>query len=147
MEKHSNHLSSALIKATACAFLSMGCLPMMAEAGSLGTDAVAMVQQQVSLNGTVLDANGDPIIGANVMEKGTTNGTITDFDGKFTLSVSRRATLVISYIGYKTLEVPASQAKGGKLEVTLAEDSEALEEVVVIGYGTQKKADVTSAVA
>ncbi len=148
MEKTSNHVfGSALIKATACAFLSMGCLPVWAETGSMGTDAVEVVQQTVNLRGTVKDANGEPIIGANVMEKGTTNGTITDFDGNFTLSVSRKSSLIISYIGYKTIEVPAAQAKSGKLEVTLQEDSEALEEVVVIGYGTQKKADVTSAVA
>ena len=147
MERHSNHLNSALIKAVSCAFLSMGCLPIMAETGSMGTDVVAMVQQQVNLRGTVKDANGEPIIGANVLEKGTTNGIITDFDGNFTLSVSKNATLVISYIGYKTIEIPASQAKGGKLDIVLTEDSEALEEVVVIGYGTQKKADVTSAVA
>ena len=145
MERHSNHLNSALIKAVSCAFLSMGCLPMMAETSSLGSDVVAMVQQQVNLRGTVKDANGEPIIGANVLEKGTTNGIITDFDGNFTLSVSKNATLVISYIGYKTIEIPASQAKGGKLDIVLTEDSEALEEVVVIGYGTQKKADVTSA--
>ena len=147
MERHSNHLNSALIKAVSCVFLSMGCLPMMAETSSLGSDVVAMVQQQVNLRGTVKDANGEPIIGANVLEKGTTNGIITDFDGNFTLSVSKNATLVISYIGYKTIEIPASQAKGGKLDIVLTEDSEALEEVVVIGYGTQKKADVTSAVA
>ncbi|MBO5015933.1 MAG: carboxypeptidase-like regulatory domain-containing protein, partial [Bacteroidaceae bacterium] len=148
MEKTSNHVfGSALIKATACAFLSMGCLPVWAETGSMGTDAVEVVQQTVNLRGTVKDANGEPIIGANVMEKGTTNGTITDFDGNFTLSVSRKSSLIISYIGYKTIEVPAAQAKSGKLDVTLQEDSEALEEVVVIGYGTQKKADVTSAVA
>lgn len=72
MEKTSNHVfGSALIKATACAFLSMGCLPVWAETGIWGTDAVEVVQQTVNLRGTVKDANGEPIIGANVMEKGT----------------------------------------------------------------------------
>lgn len=81
------------------------------------------------------------------MEKGTSNGTITDFDGNFTLNVSPNATLVISYIGYKTQEIPVSQAKAGRLEVTLREDSEVMDEVVVIGYGTQRKGDVTSAIS
>jgi len=148
MEKHANRFfGGALVKATACAFLSLGFMPVMAETLSPETDAIEAVQQQTSIRGTVKDATGEPIIGANVLEKGTTNGVITDFDGNFELSVSNNATLVISYIGYKTIEIPASQAKGGKLDVTLQEDSEALEEVVVIGYGTQKKADVTSAVA
>ena len=148
MEKHANRFfGGALVKATACAFLSLGFMPVMAETLSPETDAIEAVQQQTAIRGTVKDATGEPIIGANVLEKGTTNGVITDFDGNFELSVSKNATLVISYIGYKTIEVPASQAKGGKLDVTLQEDSEALEEVVVIGYGTQKKADVTSAVA
>ena len=99
MEKH--RFFSVALKATACAFLSMGFLPTMAETGSTGLDAVEVVQQQTSLRGTVKDANGEPIIGANVLEKGTTNGVITDFDGNFTLSVSRNATLVVSYIGSK----------------------------------------------
>lgn len=81
------------------------------------------------------------------MEKGTSNGTITDFDGNFTLNVSPNATLVISYIGYKTQEIPVSQAKAGRLEVTLREDSEVMDEVVVVGYGTQRKATLTGSVS
>lgn len=80
------------------------------------------------------------------MEKGTTNGTITDFDGNFSLNVSAKAVLQISYIGYKTQEIPASQLKAGAT-ITLKEDTEVMDEVVVIGYGTQRKGDVTSAIA
>ena len=72
-----------------------------------------VVQQGHQINGVVIDKNGEPIIGANIMEKGTSNGTITDFDGKFTLNVSNKATLVISYIGYTTQEIAASKATGG----------------------------------
>ena len=94
----------------------------------------------------VKDKKGEPIIGANIMEKGTTNGTITDFDGKYTLKVkSAQSVLTISYIGYKTQEIPVGN--GGKKDITLQDDSELMDEVVVIGYGTQRKGDVTSAVA
>ena len=92
--------------------------------------------QKVSITGVVKDAAGESIIGASVIEKGTTNGTITDFDGKFTLNVSNKATLVISYIGYTTQEIAASKATGGTLTVTLVEDTEMMDEVVVVGYGT-----------
>ena len=94
-------------------------------------------------SGVVIDqATGEPIIGASVLEKGTTNGTITDFDGNFSLDVADGATLEISYVGY------ASQAvsSGENLKVLLSEDSELLEEVVVTGYTTQRKADLTGAV-
>lgn len=80
------------------------------------------------------------------MEKGTTNGTITDFDGNFSLNVAANAVLQISYIGYKTQEIPASQLKAGAV-ITLKEDTEVMDEVVVIGYGTQRKGDVTSAIS
>ena len=80
------------------------------------------------------------------MEKGTSNGTITDFDGNFSLNVSAKSVLQISYIGYKTQEIPVSQLKAGAV-ITLKEDTEVMDEVVVIGYGTQRKGDVTSAIA
>ena len=80
------------------------------------------------------------------MEKGTTNGTITDFDGKYTLKVKNaKSILVVSYIGYQTQEIPVGN--GGKKDITMQDDSELMDEVVVIGYGTQRKGDVTSAVA
>lgn len=99
--------------------------------------------QKQTITGRIIDINNEAIIGASILEKGTTNGTITDFDGKFSLEVSSKATLVISYIGYKTQEIKASP----NMEVTLSEDNEVLEEVVVIGYGTVKKRDVTTAVS
>ena len=99
---------------------------------------------QVSVKGTVVDQAGEPIIGANVLEAGTTNGTVTDFDGNFTLSVKRiGADLTISYIGYVSQTVKAAK----DMKVTLAEDSEALEEVVVVGYGTTKRKNFTGSVS
>lgn len=100
--------------------------------------------QDLSVKGNVTDTKGEPIIGASVVIKGnTTQGTITDFDGQFTLNVPANSTLVISYIGYVTQEVPAKSA----IKVVLKEDNEMLDEVVVIGYGTQRKGDVTSAIS
>jgi len=96
-----------------------------------------------TVTGEVLDSNGEPLIGATVMLKGSTDGVATDFDGKFTLKAPVGATIVISYIGYKTLEV---KYDGQPITVTLAEDTEMLDEVVVVGYGTQKKATMTGAV-
>lgn len=105
----------------------------------LSTESVQAVRQNptVKISGKVLDASGEPVIGASVIEKGTTNGTVTDIDGNFTLNVSSaQAQLEISYIGYKT-QVLKSQA-GKLMAVTLSEDTEILEEVVVVGYGTMK---------
>lgn len=105
---------------------------------------VQAVMQAVTVKGTVVDANGEPVIGASVLMKGTTNGTITDIDGNFTLSNVNPGILVVSYIGYKTQEI---QVKGGApVKIVLKEDSEVLEEVVVVGYGTQKKSSLTGAV-
>ena len=98
-----------------------------------------------NISGRVVDEKGEPIIGASVMEKGTTNGTITGIDGDFSLNMSSNGTLVVSFVGYKTQEV---QVKGQKqLQVVLSEDAEMLDEVVVIGYGTMKKSDLTGAVS
>lgn len=119
---------------------------MAAYAESVDAPVVESVLQQKAISGKVVDSKGESIIGANVMEKGTTNGTITDFDGNFSLNVSAKAVLQISYIGYKTQEIPASQLKAGAT-ITLKEDTEVMDEVVVIGYGTQRKGDVTSAIA
>jgi TonB-linked SusC/RagA family outer membrane protein len=97
------------------------------------------------VTGTVVDATGEAIIGANIMEKGTTNGIISDVDGKFTLTVKDNAVLQISYVGYATQEVAVGNRT--TLQITLAEDTQALEEVVVVGYGTQKKVNLTGAVS
>lgn len=138
--------SRAFVKVSACVVLSAGCLPMATYAESVGAPVVETVLQQKAISGKVVDSKGESIIGANIMEKGTTNGTITDFDGKFSLNVSAKAILQVSYIGYKSQEIPVSQLKAGAV-ITLREDTEVMDEVVVIGYGTQRKGDVTSAIA
>lgn len=108
--------------------------------------AVQMVQQQKqSVSGVVKDSTGEPVIGANIREKGNpSNGTITDIDGNFSIKVNPDATLEISFIGYKTVEVKA--VAGKPLNVILKDDSEMLEEVVVVGYGTMRKKDLTGSV-
>lgn len=106
---------------------------------------MCMFAQQITVQGVVKDQTGETVIGASVMEKGTTNGTITGIDGDFSLNMSSNGTLVVSFVGYKTQEV---QVKGQKqLQVVLSEDAEMLDEVVVIGYGTMKKSDLTGAVS
>lgn len=103
------------------------------------------IAQNITVKGIVKDNLGESVIGANVTEKGTTNGMITDLDGNFSLTVQKNATLVISYIGYVTQEIAI---KGNtNLNIILKEDSKALEEVVVIGYGTARKSDVTGSIA
>ena len=105
--------------------------------------SLAQTQQQSRLiRGRVLDANGEPVIGANVVQKGTTNGVITDVDGNFSLQLPTGAVLQISYIGYHPQEVTVSNAKTDYV-IQLAEDSQNLDEVVVIGYGTARKIDLT----
>ena len=105
---------------------------------------VNFVQQEKKLiSGVVVDKNGDPIIGANVIEKGTTNGTITDLDGHFSLSVSKNSVLVVSYIGYLDQEI---SSLNNLSRIVLVEDSKLLDEVVVVGYGTMKKSDLTGSV-
>lgn len=92
----------------------------------------------------VTDNYGEPIIGANIVVKGTTNGTVTDFDGNFSLEVPASATLTISYIGYLTKEIPVGN--NSRIAVKLVEDTQSLDEVVVVGYGVQKKSDLTGSV-
>lgn len=112
------------------------------------TSETTSIQQNSSykVTGVVSDTNGEPIIGASVVEKGTSNGTITDLDGKFTIEVNAGATLNISYIGYKNQEVKVDR-NGLSLKLTLKEDTETLDEVVVVGYGTVRKADLAGSVA
>lgn len=106
----------------------------------------AIHAQQVSVKGTVISATDQfPVIGASVIEKGTTNGTITDMDGNFSLSVANGAIIQISYIGFVTQEIPADGKTN--LEIILKENTQALSEVVVTGYSSQKKADLTGAVS
>ena len=104
--------------------------------------SVQSVQQTKKVSGTVVDATG-PVIGASIMEKGTSNGTVTDLDGNYSLSVGPNATLVVTYVGFKTYEVRVGNES--RIDVTLEEDNTNLDEVVVIGYGTQKKKLLTGA--
>lgn len=100
-------------------------------------------QQRKRITGSVIDENGEPIIGANVVVKGTTNGTITDIDGSFSLDIEPGSLLHISYIGYNSLDIKGEDG----LSIRMKEDSQALDEVVVVGYGTMKKRDLTGSVS
>lgn len=102
-------------------------------------------QQSNTVTGVVVDANGEPIIGANVVVKGTTNGTITDIDGRFSLEAPGNAVLSISYIGYNAQDVKIGNRSS--IKIALKEDTQKLDEVIVVGYGTQKKSDLTGAVS
>ena len=108
--------------------------------------AISAYAQELTLNGTVLDENNQPLTGAGVMVKGTTNGEVTDLDGKFTIWLNKKGVdITVSYIGYKTYEF----RYGGQDNITirLEPDTELLEEIVVVGYGTMKKSDLTGSVA
>lgn len=113
---------------------------------SKSRDAIAAAQLQTHvLTGRIVDNNGEAIIGANVVVKGTTNGTVTDIDGNFSIEADPNSVLNISYIGYLSKEIVVGNQK--TINVVLLEDTKTLDEVVVIGYGTQKKADLTGSVA
>ena len=108
-------------------------------------DNITVTQQQKKISGVVKDKDGVPVIGANILVKGTTNGTITDMDGRFSLDIPNNAILQVSYIGYKTQEIVVGNQTS--LNIRLREDTEALDEVVVVAYGTQKARSVTGAVS
>lgn len=104
--------------------------------------SVQAFAQAIVVNGTVVEKDGEPIIGANVLIKGTTNGAITDLDGNFTLNAQQGDILVISFIGYKNQELPAS----ANMKITLHEDTEILDDVIVIGYATGSQRTVSGAI-
>lgn len=106
---------------------------------------VNVYAQQHALNGKVLDGNGEPLIGVSIQVKNTPRGTITDFNGNFSVEVISGETLIISYIGYLQQEIAITNQK--TLNVTMAEDSQTLDEVVVVGYGSQSKRKVTTAIS
>lgn len=119
-------------------------LPALAASSTAGTN-LAIQQQDQKLKGQVIDATtGEPVIGVNVLVKGTTNGTITDIDGKYELNAPAGAILQISFIGYKTVEIAATTSEQ---TIKLHEDTETLDEVVVVGYGVQKKESLTGAMS
>ena len=139
--------SPILLKST-LPILAFSLLPMpevMAENVSSIDDNISTTQQQKKISGVIRDKDGVPIIGANVLVKGTTNGTITDMNGRFSLDVPNGAVLQISYIGYRTQEIVIGNQTS--LNIRLHEDTEALDEVVVVAYGTQKARSVTGAVS
>lgn len=133
-----------LLTAVAICALFLGSSNLMAtQTASTGTHEVLEQMQSIPVAVTVVDSKGEPVIGANVIEKGTTNGGITDLDGKFKMNVKPGATIQVSFVGYTTQEVKAAAT----LRVVLKEDTELLDEVVVVGYGSQKKVNLTGAVA
>lgn len=133
------NFGSKVLLVGACFMFGMGGAPLLHAAS---VDEAQIVQQMKRVSGTVTDESG-PIIGANVVEKGTANGTITDIDGNFSLEVQPGATLVVSFIGYVSQEIEVGSRT--TINVELAEDVEVLDEVVVVGYGTMKKKLVTGA--
>ncbi|NLO72242.1 MAG: SusC/RagA family TonB-linked outer membrane protein [Porphyromonadaceae bacterium] len=107
---------------------------------------IAQQSQSVTVSGTVSDQNGDPLIGASILEQGTNNGIISDNNGRFRLNVrSSQSVLVVSYVGFATREIPVGSNR--QIDITLTEDARLVDEIVVIGYGTQRKGDVTSAIS
>ncbi len=133
-----------IMKSSAFFLLSCTFHPVWAESNV--QNMILRTAQDNHITGTIVDANGEPIIGANITVKGTTNGTITDFDGNFTLiGVKSSDVLQVSFIGYATQEISIGNKK--TFSITLKEDAERLDEVVVIGYGTVKRRDLTGSVA
>ena len=112
---------------------------------SKASEVSQQVIKEKKITGHVRDKNGEAIIGGNILVKGSSIGTITDMDGAYSLKVPENAILVVSFIGYKTKEVPVGRQN--VINIVLSDNQEVLDEVVVIGYGTQKKADLTGAVA
>lgn len=114
-------------------------------ASNLIPDYESVLQKQKTITGTITDINGESVIGASIIVKGTATGTVTNLEGKFSLSIPENSTIEISYIGYKTKTIKTD--KRNEYFIKLAEDTETLDEVVVVGYGTKKKIHLTGAVA
>lgn len=106
----------------------------------------AVTQQTIKVKGQVVDQDGEPLIGATVRVKGAQTGSVTDIDGNFTIDAASNATLVISYVGYKDREI-AVRGRAVIDAIQMESDSQVLDQVVVVGYGTQKKADLTGSVS
>ena len=127
-------------------FSAMLFLSMMGGLTVCPVTAMAAVQQTTKVTGQVVDQNGEPLIGATIRVKGVQSGVVTDFDGNFELSAASNATLIISYVGYKDREV-AVRGRAALGQIQLESDSQMLDQVVVVGYGVQKKADLTGSVS
>ena len=129
-----------LLKAAILAFV----LVSMPQSIMAETNKSQAVEQAGSFRGTVVDQNGEPLIGVSILVKGSTTGTVTDFDGNFALDVAQGKTLEVSYVGYATQQIIV---KGSEIKIVLKEDAMKLDELVVVGFGTQKKANLTGSVA
>lgn len=141
-KKNGNVKLYICLAAALCAYLPTG-VNMYAARAEKPSASNVYQQTRILVSGRILDSSGQPVPGASVIEKGTTNGVNTDIDGKFTISVKSGASLEVSFIGYETVSVAASE----NLSVTLREDTQFLDEVVVVGFGTQKKVNMTGSVA
>lgn len=138
----------ATLFSIACSFqMSASVHPYLIEEPSGNTKIASTreVSQDKQVKGQVRDANGEPVIGANIVEKGTTNGIISDIDGNFIISVPEDAVLQISYIGYVTQEIPVRGKS--EIQIILKDDTQTLDDVVVVGYGTQRKKDVAGSIS
>lgn len=136
----------ASVPVTLSLLIAVSSLSEASASEKMDSSQLSVLQSEHTVKGSVLDKNNTPLIGVNVIEKGTSNGTITDFDGNFTLRTSTaNPVLVFSYVGFTSKEVTASAS--APVKVVLSEDTETLEEVVVVGYGTQKKANLSGSVA
>lgn len=141
-KKNGNVKLYICLAAALCAYLPTG-VSMYAARAEKPSASNVYQQTRILVSGRILDSSGQPVPGASVIEKGTTNGVNTDIDGKFSISVKSGASLEVSCIGYETVSVAASE----NLSVTLREDTQFLDEVVVVGFGTQKKVNMTGSVA
>lgn len=141
-KKNGNVKLYICLAAALCAYLPTG-VNMYAARAEKPSASNVYQQTRILVSGRILDSSGRPVPGASVIEKGTTNGVNTDIDGKFTISVKSGASLEVSCIGYETISVAASE----NMSVTLKEDTQFLDEVVVVGFGTQKKVNMTGSVA
>ena len=146
MKKKPLFTSMALLLAVSPTLMAINGVSTVQPFTNTDSSAGRLVDQAKKVTGTVVDVSGVPVIGANVIVKGTTNGTITDMDGKFTIEdVPEGSILVVSYIGYVDQNITVG--KKGDYSITLKEDSQALDEVVVVGYGVQKKVNMTGSIA
>lgn len=141
-KKNGNVKLYICLAAALCAYLPTG-VNMYAARAEKPSASNVYQQTRILVSGRILDSSGQPVPGASIIEKGTTNGVNTDIDGKFTISVKAGSSLEVSCIGYETVSVAASE----NLSVTLREDTQFLDEVVVVGFGTQKKVNMTGSVA
>lgn len=144
-EKTVAEILTAILRDTNIVYAMEGNNIMLMKSHEIQNSPSIPQQTGKRVSGKVLDAHGEPVIGANVVEKGTTNGIVTDIDGEFSLHVSENAVLLVSYIGYFNVETDVRNQT--RVQIVLQEDTQNLDEVIVVGYGVQKKANLTGAVA